>query len=136
MDPRFTDNGDGTVTDNLTGLIWLQDANCFGDWTSWTNAQSDASTLGDGSCGLTDSSAAGDWRLPSLKELQSLVDFGQYSPALHSGHPFSRVKPVYWTSTSYVPDPQGAWIVALSIGRVHALFKVDPAYIWPVRGPE
>ena len=29
-DPRFTDNGDGTVTDNLTGLIWLKNANCFG----------------------------------------------------------------------------------------------------------
>ena len=29
-DPRFTDNGDGTVTDNLTGLIWLKDGNCFG----------------------------------------------------------------------------------------------------------
>lgn len=28
--PRFTDNGNGTVTDNLTGLIWLKDANCFG----------------------------------------------------------------------------------------------------------
>jgi len=28
--PRFTDNEDGTVTDNLTGLIWLKNANCFG----------------------------------------------------------------------------------------------------------
>ena len=31
--PRFTDKGDGTVTDNLTGLIWLKDANCFGGRT-------------------------------------------------------------------------------------------------------
>jgi hypothetical protein len=29
-DPRFTDNGNGTITDNLTGLIWLKDADCFG----------------------------------------------------------------------------------------------------------
>ena len=36
-DPRFTDNGDGTITDNLTGLMWLKDANCFGSQT-WTNA--------------------------------------------------------------------------------------------------
>jgi len=38
-DPRFTDNGDGTVTDNLTGLIWLINANCFGEQT-WTQARS------------------------------------------------------------------------------------------------
>ena len=38
--PRFTDNGDGTVTDNLTGLIWLKNANCFGTRT-WATALSD-----------------------------------------------------------------------------------------------
>jgi len=48
VDPKFTDNGDGTVTDNLTGLIWLRDANCFG-LTNWTSALSDANTLADGS---------------------------------------------------------------------------------------
>lgn len=49
--PRFTENRDGTVTDNLTGLIWLQDADCFGA-TNWTDALSDANSLADGSCGL------------------------------------------------------------------------------------
>ncbi|MEJ2240301.1 MAG: hypothetical protein P8X82_18580, partial [Gemmatimonadales bacterium] len=40
VDPRFADNGDGTVTDNLTGLIWLQNADCF--WIrNWTDALSD-----------------------------------------------------------------------------------------------
>jgi hypothetical protein len=34
--PRFTDNGDGTITDNLTGLIWLKNANCFG-LRNWLN---------------------------------------------------------------------------------------------------
>ena len=38
--PRFTDNGVGTVTDNLTGLIWLKDANCFGP-RDWSEAVSD-----------------------------------------------------------------------------------------------
>ena len=45
--PRFTDNSDGTVTDNLTGLIWLKDANCFGDRT-WISALSDANGLASG----------------------------------------------------------------------------------------
>ena len=55
---RFTDNGDGTVTDNLTALIWLKNANCFGP-PNWATALSDANTLANGSCGLSDGSSAG-----------------------------------------------------------------------------
>jgi hypothetical protein len=54
--PRFTDNGNGTVKDNLTGLIWLKDANCFSRRT-WAQALSDANSLANGSCGLTDGSS-------------------------------------------------------------------------------
>jgi hypothetical protein len=72
--PRFTDNGNGTVTDNLTGLIWLKDANCFGT-RGWTDALNDCNNLKHGSCGLTDFSSTGDWRLPNRKELESLLDF-------------------------------------------------------------
>ena len=66
VDSRFTDNGDGTVADNLTGLIWMKNANCFGT-RSWEGALFDANTLADGSCGLTDGSVAGDWRLLNIK---------------------------------------------------------------------
>ncbi len=72
--PRFTDNGDGTVTDNLTGLVWLSFTNCFGTRT-WTEALDDAKTLSNGTCSLTDTSIAGDWRLPNVKELQSLLHY-------------------------------------------------------------
>ena len=57
--PRFTDNEDGTVTDNLTGLLWLKNANCFGS-TTWSQAVSYCNGLASGSCGLTDDSDAGD----------------------------------------------------------------------------
>src|SRR5262249_14576398 len=90
---RFRDNRDGTVRDNLTGLVWLQDANCFpGDFgpglMKWQDALSLANNLAHGQCGLSDRSVAGDWRLPNVKELQSLIDFGQLSPALPADHPF------------------------------------------------
>ena len=133
-DPRFTDNGDGTVTDNLTHLIWLRNANCFG-YRTWTNALSDANTLADGYCGLTDGSLAGDWRLPNVKELQSLIDFGQYNPALPAGHPFSGVQSgYYWSSTAYVGNPGNAWLVDLGFGLVGYSGKSGAFYVWPVRG--
>jgi hypothetical protein len=51
------DNSDGTVTDKLTNLIWLQDASCFGV-QSWGTADSSAAGLNSGECGLSDGSAA------------------------------------------------------------------------------
>ena len=69
--PRFTDNSNGTVTDNLTGLVWLKNANCFGSRT-WATALSDANALNSGECSLSDDSSAGDWWLPNVRELQSL----------------------------------------------------------------
>ena len=118
MNPRFTDNADGTVKDNLTGLIWLKDAGCLG-YQTWTEALSNSNTLASGACGLTDGSVAGAWRLPNFKELQSLIDFGQYVPALPVGHPFSGVQSdTYWSSTTGAYLPDLAWIVSLYDGEV------------------
>ena len=136
-DPRFTDRGDGTVKDNLTGLIWLQNANCFGEQT-WFNALSVCETLASPACGLTDGSVAGDWRLPNLKELQSLLDFGQEGPALPPGHPFVGgiwiAGDNYWSSTTYLPHNDQAWYVELYNGVTDAYGKVNIDLIWPVRG--
>ncbi len=71
--PRFTDNTDGSVADNLTGLVWLKDANCF-NTRLWTEAVNDSVTLQDGVCGLSDGSAAGVWRLPNLAELEKKLE--------------------------------------------------------------
>ncbi len=132
--PRFT-AANGTVTDNLTGLIWLQNANCFGTRT-WTQALSDANGLASGSCGLTDSSAAGQWRLPNVKELQSLIDFQNVNRALPTGHPFSNVKTDqnYWSATTYASNPDNAWYMYMYYGRVRYYHKSVPYYVWPVRG--
>jgi hypothetical protein len=132
---RFTDNGDGTVSDNLTGLIWLENANCFG-WRTWAQALSDANGLASGSCGLTDGSSAGDWRLPNVNELHSLVDLSQSgSPKLPAGHPFSGVESSsYWSGTTYAPVTTGAWYVYLDSGYVYNGSKDDGHCVWPVRG--
>jgi hypothetical protein len=136
--PRFTDNLDGTVTDNLTGLIWLKDANCasFLAPIDFEAALGEANGLSQGFCGLTDGSMAGDWRLPNIKELLSLVDYSQSSPALPSGHPFTSVESsFYWSSSSYVPNPTIAWLVNMASGSGSLVAnKTLSTYVWPVRG--
>jgi len=100
LDPRFTDNGDGTVTDHLTGLIWLKNANCFG-LLNWSAALDVSNNLADGQCGLIDGSSPGDWHLPNVLEFFSLFDFGNESPPLPAEHPFNGVLEFYyWSSTT------------------------------------
>jgi hypothetical protein len=129
---HFTDNGDGTVTDNLTGLMWAKNANLGNGYKNWSEAISYANSLSLGSeCGTPHT----DWRLPNIKELQSLIDFGNYGPALPTGHPFTNVQTdVYWSSTTYVAYGTGVWRVALSTGKVESGLKTGDSYTWPVRG--
>jgi len=131
---RFTNNGNGTVTDSVTGLIWLTNANCFGLQT-WTNALSSANGLASTNCGLNDGSTAGQWRLPNRNELQSLIDYTRGSPALPVDHPFTNTPGGdYWSSTSLAFDPTQAWIVSISLGGVSPSLKVNSGRVWPVRG--
>jgi hypothetical protein len=142
---RFTDNGDGTVTDNLTGLIWLKDANCIdtvggiakpSGFLYWAEALTWSNNLASGLCDLIDGSIAGSWRLPNINELQSLVDYSKSGPALPAVNLFSNVQSQhYWSSTTYAPDTAGALSVYMSSGGVSSGDKTFVLrYVWPVRG--
>ena len=113
---RFAVNGDGTVTDRLTGLVWLQQAGCLGT-LNWPQAVAAAHALASGACGLSDGSGAGQWRLPNIVELESLVDASQSAPALPAAQPFGGVGASYWSSTTYYGDVLEAWALRLSDGR-------------------
>jgi hypothetical protein len=147
--PRFSDRGNGTVRDNLTNLIWLKNANCSTISPAvWATALSNANSLASGQCGLSDRSVAGDWRLPNVKELQSLIDFGFATPALSNaagtakwteGNAFSGVQSgIYWSSTTYADGPVNAWLVHLGDGLTSGLGvdvrKDHSNLVWPVRG--
>src|SRR5208282_6536656 len=80
--PRFTDNGDQTQTDNLTGLIWPKDgstptvSSCTGGLASWQDALTYVQCLN-----TNNYLGHNDWRLPNVNELASIVNGGQYDPA-------------------------------------------------------
>ncbi len=159
--PRFTDNGDGTVLDNLTGLVWLKNANCkeaiaginkANGYLSWEKAIEWTSNLGSGHCGLDDGSSPGDWRVPNREELESLIDFGYTDLPLSDttgtgqcseGNPFSNVKPgFYWSSSTDFNAPygqngvthhRGAWVVNMFNASVGSSDKTNVGFVLPVR---
>ena len=137
---RFIDNTDGTVTDNLTGLIWLQNANCFGP-RIWWDALLDANSLADGACSLTDGSSAGNWRLPNPLEIVSLSVFSHVYPALPPGHPFNNVptygsSPWHWTSSSWIVLPSYAYngnTTSYGFYDYRGKSEANSLTVWPVR---
>jgi hypothetical protein len=134
---RFTDNGDGTVTDNLTDLVWLKDAYCFGAMT-WQDALDTIAGFnanpGNYNCQEYTSSYT-NWSLPNIQEQLSLLDFSEYDPALPSGHPFGNVvSSGYWSSTSFSVGLSQAFSLNLLMGDIGAPPKSNNNYLWPVRG--
>ena len=127
---RFTDNADGTVTDHLSGLVWLKNAGCVAP-TDWASALAAANVLASGTCGLSDGSIVGQWRMPNVNELESLVDVSQAGPALPSGHPFTQVNvaTAYWSSTTYTAGPANAMSIRFSDGRwINGIDAADGAF--------
>jgi hypothetical protein len=141
---RFINNGDGTVTDTLTKLLWLQDADCFGA-QDWDSATADAAELNSASndCGLCDGSVAGDWRLPTKDELQGI---GTNPPTTWPSLPGSTYPSVpwmmpsgsfidvesvrYWASTMY--DDSMALFLNISTGGLYHTDLSTSYYVWPV----
>jgi hypothetical protein len=146
--PRFTDMGDGTIRDNVSGLIWLKDASCDNlphtedGIADWMHAVVAAAVLTSGTCGLTDGSKAGDWRLPSKAEWEAFMSAVYINPALvntvgdaqwSEGDAFTGVlSDAYWSLTeqkyeliAYYANMVNGWMYA---NDEHMQYRV-----WPVR---
>ena len=132
--PRFTDHGDGTITDNLTGLMWSKNANLPDENQTWQGALDYVKSINNGA-GL---GGYHDWRLPNRKELFSLIDHSKWNPALPASHPFQNVQSLfYWSSTTIAHITDDAWVVGMWHGDVDRGRKsgsyYDNYYVWPVR---
>jgi Protein of unknown function (DUF1566) len=152
----YTDNGDGTITDDNTSLMWekLCDEDPPGTTCpeehdvdteyTWANAFGKITTLNTTPC------FAGhcDWRLPNIKELQSIVNYQIGGPAVSSAFNNNCAAPCSvttcsctaasfsWSSTSYasVPSFAWAWGVVFGDGRVDAFAKIGAFRVRAVRG--
>ena len=150
--PRFFDNGDQTVTDNLTGLIWTKDANVMKtrDLSLYGNTTYDGAGIPtttvpgntwqqalDYVKKLNTESYLGhnDWRLPNINELASMVNNVQSNQATWlNAQGFTNVQSNnYWSATSRVDYTNFAWIVEMYNGSVVNDYKTSHNYVWPVR---
>jgi len=127
--PRFIDHSNGTVTDNLTGLMWTKNANLPETHRTWQQALDYVAGM---NAGTYPNFGYADWRLPNINELESLIDAERWGTALPSGHPFTNVQSnLYWSSTSYADYSNYAWIVHMSIGSSPKFY--GGYHVWPVR---
>jgi hypothetical protein len=141
----YVDNGNGTVTDLNTGLMWEnkvpetdaactaanqadRDIRCAQNTYPWASLTQD--TIFDWLEDLNASAFAGytDWRIPNLKELQSILDYGRDHPAIHPVF----VTPDafefdlgYWTSTTHWEKPEDAWIGIFTQGVMGRATKTN-----------
>lgn len=133
--PRFvvgTDSASNCVYDALTGLMWVR--NPATNRLNWTNAVIYCENLDgtEGRGGYT------DWRMPNIRELSSLIDFGRTNPALPAGHPFVQIQLTglnntnYWTSSAKVEGLR--WTVSFHRGGVREQELFNNHLVWPVRG--
>ena len=135
LDGRYVNNGDGTVTDNETGLMWSRCsqgqsgeycATGTVSYTTWTSAltAANASTL----------AGHDDWRLPNIMELQSLVETGCYNPSINTTMFPVTASTYYWSSTTYAPNASNAWGVYFNVGSLLAYSKSNGYAVRLVRG--
>lgn len=117
---NYTDNKNGTITDNYTGLVWKK---CTQGMTGndckigspslrlWAKARTECDDLVF--------AGKSDWRMPTLKELQSIVHTGVYNPAINRDYFLNTSDYPYWTSTSPAEYPASKFTVIFSDGSVY-----------------
>jgi hypothetical protein len=141
-DSRYINNLDGSVHDKYTGLMWMAcsegmstsvtpcDTGLPGAYT-WQQALQRAAAVNAGSApnyGYT------DWRVPNIKELQSLIDIACYSPAINSSLFPGTLDQHYWSSTAYTTEPNKAWVVNFVHGELLRASKLNGYPLRLVRG--
>ena len=125
-DQQFIDNGDGTVSDLSTGLMWAKDGNgpgCNNGGTlDWEDAVDFAEAL--------EFAGYDDWYLPEIKEFETIIDYSIYNPAINATYFSNTQGDYYWSSTTNATYTGFAWFVNFFNGYVNIN---DKSYTYCVR---
>lgn len=125
---QLQDNSDGTITDRKTGLIWKQCVEGLSGNTcasgsaeifSWQQALQRAQTVNSGG-GFA---GASDWRVPTIKELRSLVEQQCADPAINLTRFPKTGSDIVWSSSAVAGDASLAWYVLFSYGYTDWYYK-------------
>ncbi len=133
INARYTDKSDGTILDKNTGLVWLKDANTGSLPLPYEGAKQYLQEMNSGrkpNFGFT------DWRLPTINEIETLVEKTRFYPALPAGHPFTNVQNnYYWSSSTGRDVIDYVWIVDIASGEMTMDYVSACSYkfLWPVR---
>lgn len=122
--PSYTDNGNGTITDNVTGLVWQKQDD--GTLRTWDEAIAYCS-------GNTAGLPGSGWRLPTDFELMTIVDYGTYNPSINTTYFPNTVAASYWSSTTGANGTTSAWDVSFYYGTVYDGSKPANFYVRCVR---
>ena len=127
---EFVNNGNGTVTDTSTGLMWQRDTARDGqgdyDTMTWEEALA--------YCEALDLGGETDWRLPTIKDLGSLVDLSRYDPAINTTSFPNTISSSYWSATTSADRTGYAWHVGFYYGNGYWFNKSNYHYVRAVRG--
>ena len=132
-DKRFIFS-DLTAQDKKTGLMWTRDANIAGEAMTWYNAFKFIEKLNKQKY-----AGYSDWRLPTIKELETLTNYAKSQGdgvyyELFNRIGFRNVQPGYWSSTSSVTHTAYGWLVNMLGNSVPNGHKTSIyIYVWPVR---
>jgi hypothetical protein len=119
----FTDNGDGTVTDTATNIMWQQQDD--GTVKNWAEALTYCENL---SLGDHD-----DWRAPNIKELKSIIDTSRTGRTVDTRYFLNTKGGHYWSSTTAADPHSHAWVGSLVVGKVELLPKTTTCPVLCVR---
>lgn len=131
---RWCNNGDGTVTDMTTCLVWLKNSDCMGSM-NWDDAVKRLiEELRNGVCGLSDGSIWGDWRLPKAVEL-GVIFQGDESVRSYDQFWFTGVQSLeyYWSRTRVENSPVCIYAVMPGVGTYSLCDRAKNYFVWPVR---
>ncbi len=120
----YTDNGDGTITDNKTGLMWMKAAPSTP--MNWEEALI--------YCEALEIANYFDWRLPNIKELRTLVNSNSLYPTIDTDYFLNDSNNTFWSSTPGINNPGHAWVVSFDWGSMGCPITSEQLYIRAVRG--